>query len=184
MEWLIVGLGNPGKQYQNTRHNVGFMVVEEVARRLATLDWRLEKKFKAEVAVTGDMILVKPQTFMNCSGEAVRAVMNFYKLSAERVIVVHDDLDISQGSVKAGMEKGPKVHNGLTSIEQQLGTNHFWRVRVGIETRTPEERSMWPGEKYVLLPLSASAHEAVHEAVILAAQKVKGILDGTIKESV
>lgn len=153
MKWLIVGLGNPGDQYKQTRHNVGFMVVEEMGKKIGNKEWRMEKKFNGQVLEAEELLLLKPQTFMNESGRAVAAAARFYKIPVDHIIVVHDDLDILWGTVKAGMEKGPKVHNGLGSIEQQLGSTHFWRVRVGIENRTREEKMMWPGEKYVLLPL-------------------------------
>ena len=114
---IVVGLGNPGKEYENTRHNVGFMVVD---------------KLKPEIEGK-KILLVKPQKFMNRSGEEVIKVVNFHKVDLANLYVVHDDLDIKLGEYKIQFGKGPKVHNGITSIEQALGTKDFWRVRIGID---------------------------------------------------
>lgn len=178
MKWLIVGLGNPGKEYVNTRHNVGFMVVDTFKKQDTRNKIQEKKQFNALVAKIGEIIVMKPQTFMNESGKAVAAAVRFYKIPPDHIIVIHDDLDIVQGSVKAGMEKGPKVHNGLNSIEKSLGTNHFWRVRVGVDGRTVAERTLWSGEKYVLLPLSASDKKVIDEEVLVAVEKMTMIIEG------
>lgn len=144
--YLIVGLGNPGSEYQRTRHNAGFMMVEKLAGKR---EFSLDKKWEAETMKEADWLLVKPQTFMNESGRTVRKIMDFYKIGVPDLVVVHDDLDLAFGEYKIQMEKGPKVHNGLKSIEQYLGRNDFWRVRIGIDNRQPGV-SYGTGADYVL----------------------------------
>lgn len=143
---MIVGLGNPGKKYQGTRHNVGFEVLDElrakvikyqipISKQKSNTNFQLRKQFKSGIFVVDKIIFVKPLTFMNQSGEAVSKLVKFYKIKIEDLYVVHDDLDIELGKYKIQLGKGPKVHNGLQSIYEKLGTNEFWHVRVGIENR-------------------------------------------------
>lgn len=148
---IVVGLGNPGKEYKGTRHNAGFMVVEKLAEVEQFPPFKQESKFKAEVSMKDGVILVKPQTYMNKSGESASAVMKFYKVEPKDVTIVHDDLDIRLGEYKIQEEKGPKEHRGIQSIEEQLGVKNFWRVRVGVDNRETGNRI--PGEDYVLMRL-------------------------------
>lgn len=133
--WLIVGLGNPGDEYAKTRHNIGAMVVESWAKDLG---WKLtrSKKAQANVAegrVGGDkIILVFPQTYMNLSGAAVKALMLFYKIEADHVIVLHDELDIPFESIRMKLGGGDNGHNGLKSIRSAIGHGDWLRVRLGI----------------------------------------------------
>ncbi|OGM01943.1 aminoacyl-tRNA hydrolase [Candidatus Woesebacteria bacterium GWA1_41_8] len=146
---LIVGLGNPGERYEDTRHNVGFMVLDELAKAMNLPDWQLVKKFKSELVDKKPVaVLVKPQTFMNDSGVAVSKLATFYKLSATDIFVVHDDLDIRLGEYKMQKGIGPRLHYGVQSIEEKLGRKDFWRVRVGVDYRGSENRIA--GEDYVL----------------------------------
>jgi len=147
---LIIGLGNPGEEYKRTRHNAGFLIVEKLAGKES---FSFDKKQEAEVLSTKSYLLVKPQTFMNESGRAVRKIMDFYKLEADDIVVIHDDLDIAFGEFKIQKEKGPKVHNGVKSVEQYLGRTDFWRVRIGIDNRQPGI-SYGTGADYVLSLLS------------------------------
>lgn len=174
ISWLIVGLGNPGDKYARTRHNSGFMVVDTLARQMA-LNWK-PSKFHADIAENGRNCLVKPQTFMNLSGIAVSEMARYYKIPSDQVIVVHDDLDIPLGSIKVGFGKGPKQHNGLLSIEQLLGTKDFWRIRVGIENRIPEERKVIPGQVYVLKPMVESEQQIMEAGIQQAVQRVAEII--------
>lgn len=152
---IIVGLGNKGKEYAKTRHNAGFMVVEAIAL-IQELRFKIQDKFQAEVAKSNEMLLVKPQTYMNRSGEAVRKVADFYQATPENIWVIHDDLDIKLSEYKVQFGKGPKMHNGLASVERDLGTNQFWRVRLGIENRNDTGLSLVSGEEYVLKPFLAT----------------------------
>jgi peptidyl-tRNA hydrolase, PTH1 family len=132
---LIVGLGNPGAEYARTRHNAGFLVVEELARR-AKADWNFQKKFGARVAKVERggrrMLLVEPQTFMNLSGEAVSAVLNFYQVPLAQLLVVVDDADLPLGEIRLRPKGSSGGHHGLESIEQHVGGTTFARLKVGI----------------------------------------------------
>lgn len=135
---LIIGLGNPGDEYESTRHNIGFMVVEKLARDLTPGEpvWKKDEKRNVLTTKIGDMLLVKPQTFMNNSGFAVKALLDFYKLSPADVWIVHDDMDLPLAKIKI-REKGSSAgHNGVQSIIDQLKTNEFVRFRLGIGRRT------------------------------------------------
>jgi len=144
--YLIVGLGNPGREYANTRHNVGFMAVEGLAERWRA-SWKTEKKFQSRVArVDQDThqvgrgvpaeprrcLLCEPQTYMNLSGEAVGAMMNFYRLTPERLLVVIDDADLPFGEIRMRADGSSGGHHGLESIEAHLGTRKYPRLRIGI----------------------------------------------------
>ena len=131
---LIVGLGNPGREYQDTRHNAGFWLVEQLARKLG-ISFNLEGKYFAEVAKTKvagqDLWLLKPQTYMNLSGKAVLSLASFYKILPEEILVVHDELDFKPGTTKLKQGGGNGGHNGLKDIDRVIGKN-YWRVRIGI----------------------------------------------------
>lgn len=158
---LIVGLGNPGEKYQHNRHNAGFMVLDELKNRITNNqipnnkqslidNFQINKRFDSDVFQIGELILAKPQTFMNESGKAVSAITRFYKIKYEDLYIVHDDLDITLGSYKIQHGKGPQVHNGLTSIEEHLGTDKFWNVRIGVENREVRGNKGIPGVEYSL----------------------------------
>lgn len=132
--YIIVGLGNPGKQYENTRHNMGFLAVDLLAEKY-NIDVN-KIKFKALVGegrIAGQkVLLVKPQTYMNLSGEAVRQAMDFYKIVPEELIVIYDDIDIPTGTFRIRKKGSPGTHNGMRNIFQHIQTNDFPRIRVGI----------------------------------------------------
>jgi len=132
--FLIVGLGNIGKQYENTRHNIGFWVVDELARRHNLTFGKAERKAVcADGTIQNKRVLIaKPQTYMNLSGEAVRALCDFYKIPNTQVIVVHDDLDLPLGTLRIRPTGSAGGQNGVKSIIQHLGTQEFTRVRCGI----------------------------------------------------
>ena len=128
---LIVGLGNPGAEYEATRHNVGFWLVDQFADKLkATL--APQGKFFGRTARAGDLWLLQPTTFMNRSGQSVAALANFYKIAPDEILVVHDDLDLSPGGIRLKQGGGNGGHNGLKDVQARLGTPDFWRLRLGI----------------------------------------------------
>ena len=132
---LIVGLGNPGEQYVNTRHNIGFKFINALVKA-STMDAPKKATLKSHVfqpVINGQKLLaIKPQTFMNLSGEAVVAVMNFYKLTPAQICIVTDDLDVPFGKVRVRAKGGAGTHNGMKSIIQQVGSQDFMRLRLGI----------------------------------------------------
>ncbi len=137
---LIIGLGNIGKEYDLTRHNIGFMCIDKLRLALDLPDWITKKDLKSEISVgkAGDqrIILIKPTTFMNISGQAVQSVMSFYKITADDTIIIHDELDISFGQIRTRIGGGSAGHNGIKSILEQLGEDSgqkTGRVRIGID---------------------------------------------------
>jgi peptidyl-tRNA hydrolase, PTH1 family len=151
---LIAGLGNPGREYETTRHNVGFMVCDEVARRHGGA---FRSKFSGELGelrLDGERIsLLKPQTYMNESGRSVGAAARFFKVSPERLLVVHDEVDLEAGRLQARAGGGLAGHNGLRSIAQHLGTQEFLRLRVGVGR--PERGDPRPVADFLLSPFAA-----------------------------
>lgn len=130
---LFVGLGNPGQKYQHNRHNIGFMAMDEIVRRHNFSSWT--KKFQGELS-SGDIdgvktLLLKPQTFMNLSGQSVQAAAAFYKIAPQDIVVFHDELDLAPGKLRVKKGGGAGGHNGLKSIDDHLGQD-YWRVRMGI----------------------------------------------------
>jgi PTH1 family peptidyl-tRNA hydrolase len=160
---LIVGLGNPGKKYEATRHNAGFWWVEEVARRERG-DFRSEGRFHGEVAKAGAQWLLKPQTYMNESGRAVGALATFYRIEPADVLVVHDELDLPPGGVKLKFGGGLGGHNGLKDIAAVLGTQDFWRLRLGIGHPRDYVSGGQEPVDYVLHPPRAEERKAIDEA--------------------
>lgn len=136
---IIIGLGNPGKEYDGTRHNIGFAITDKIKAEWNFSEWEFNKKFNAAVAKnSSDVLLVKPQTFMNLSGDAVRSVLDFYKLTPDAILVIHDDLDLAAGKYKFATDSSSAGHNGVENIIEKLGTQKFRRVRIGIGEETPE----------------------------------------------
>ena len=138
---LIAGLGNPGREYERTRHNIGWLVVDELARRSAT---SFKGKFNgqlAETRIAGERaVLLKPETYMNESGKSIGPALGFYKLPPAELLVVHDDIDLEEGTLQARMGGGLAGHNGLRSISKALGTNDFLRLRIGVGRPGPGDR--------------------------------------------
>ena len=134
---LIVGLGNPGEKYAKNRHNIGFMVIDRLIDRLNPTPYS-KSSFKGELFKAGDILLLKPLTYMNLSGESVAAVKNFYKIENEHIIVIHDDLDLGLGAIRIKRGGSHGGHNGLKSIDAHIGADYI-RVRFGIGR--PEHKS-------------------------------------------
>ena len=165
LDLLVVGLGNPGREHARDRHNVGWMVVDELARRH---QGSFKGKFRGRLGDirVGDakLALLKPETYMNESGASIQAAAAFYKLATEQVLVVHDDVDLETGRLQARLGGGLAGHNGLRSIAQRLGSQEFLRLRVGVGR--PERGDPRPVADYVL---SAFAPEDDAEAIIARA---------------
>jgi PTH1 family peptidyl-tRNA hydrolase len=156
--YLVVGLGNPGNRYAATRHNIGLRTVEEVAARLGG-SWR--GRWHGRVCETRDgderLALLAPETFMNESGRSVAPALRFYKLPPERLLIVHDELDLPLGDIRAKSGGGLAGHNGLRSVVQSIGTQDFLRVRIGIGR--PERGDPRPVADWVLQPFSPDTDE-------------------------
>lgn len=163
---LVVGLGNPGPRYELTRHNAGFLALEDLARRHGVF-WENSRKWKSRLARLGEVLLLLPQTFMNLSGEAVRAVAHFYRIPASAILVVLDDFALPFGTLRWRAQGSAGGHNGLLSILQSLGTSEVPRLRLGIGPRREDGRAaLVPAEgwaDYVLNPFSSEELAALPE---------------------
>jgi peptidyl-tRNA hydrolase, PTH1 family len=152
---LIAGLGNPGKKYEKTRHNAGFMFVdyffEKYRDEFGFSDWKLDKRLKSEISIGKDkskkIILLKPQTFMNLSGEAILTAKKHYKVKLEDIIATQDEIDLPLGKYKISKDSSSAGHNGAQNIIDLLGTKNFTRLRIGVENRGGKKIAT---EKYVL----------------------------------
>lgn len=170
---LVVGLGNPGPKYAGNRHNVGFMVVDRLAERLGAPAYR--EKFKGLVTKaplgSDDVVLLKPMTFMNLSGESIQAAAAFYRLEASHVLVVHDELDLAFGTLRLKVGGGTAGHNGLKSTVAQLGDPGFARLRFGIGR--PQSGSP---VGYVLGDFSASDRAELPDLLDRAVEGIEGVV--------
>ena len=185
---LIVGLGNPGDKYVGVRHNLGFMVLDAWVKKLGvSSSWLLDKKFKSEIihyqlpTSNSQLILVKPLTFMNNSGLAVSALMNYFKIAPEDVIIVYDELDLPLGKIKVRAGGAAAGHHGVESIIESLGTDKFIRVRLGIgnlKTQSSEHHgSSMSAEKYVLEPFTHSEGSSVKHMIKQALRALDELLE-------
>jgi peptidyl-tRNA hydrolase, PTH1 family len=164
---LILGLGNPGKQYEMTRHNAGFMVLDLLA---GGTEW--DNKHDAQMIKADDVILAKPQLYMNLSGQPVKQILKFYPDAT--VVVVHDELDFPLGSIKVQKGVSAAGHNGVQSIIDELGTKDFIRVRLGVNN--PETRQELPGDAYVLQKFTEQELNILKEVMTKAKDAVETII--------
>ncbi len=171
---LIVGLGNPGREYANTWHNLGFLAIDKFKEINNFPEFKLSKKFNSLVSeglVAGEKtILLKPQTLMNNSGKAVKAAIAFYKIKRGDVLIVHDDIDIRLGKIKTVENRGTAGHRGVESIVNELGTKNFKRIRIGIQ---PEKGKPKDVENFVLQKFSKKEGKVIEEVIRKSAEEIK-----------
>ncbi len=189
---VIVGLGNPGEKYKNNRHNVGFQFIEYLKKQTQNSKFKIQNhnlklKTKKDLLfiiypLSSNLILVKPQTFMNNSGLAVKKLIKNLKLKIKNLIVVHDDLDIPLGKFKIQKGVGPKLHHGLNSIENHLKTKDFWRVRIGLDNRLENQkngvarRRIVSGEAYVLEDFSEKEKKTIFQLFPTILFHLRGVI--------
>ncbi len=170
---LIVGLGNPGKEYANTRHNIGFMVLDALSS-----DWKLEKKLKSEVSevqiAEHKTLLVKPQTYMNLSGEAVQAVAGFYQVDPSDIVIIYDDVDLEFAKLRIRHGGGSGGHNGLKSLIQHLN-DQFIRFRIGVGNETL--KNPIPTDKFVLAPFTKEEQAQIPAIIDKVTQELAHYLE-------
>lgn len=171
----IVGLGNPGLKYRKTRHNIGFMVIDEIAKRNG---WKLDKsKFNGQWTVetvgTEKIILLKPQTYMNLSGESVKPLVDYYDIAPDEITVIYDDLDLPTGKIRLRQTGGHGGHNGVRSCIDQLGTKQFNRLRFGIGR--PDDPI--PVIDYVLGKFAKQDRESVDKSITIASEAMEAWMD-------
>jgi len=171
---LIIGLGNPGKEYERTRHNMGFIVVEALAN---DENLTMNKAANALILKTTlnekRVLLAEPQTFMNESGVAVRALMDFYKLAPEDIIVVHDDKDVLLGEIKVQKDRGAAGHNGVASIIEHLGTKNFTRIRVGV---APQDKTIHDTAEFVLGKFTKEEQKTLSEVIVRVVEELRSLV--------
>jgi peptidyl-tRNA hydrolase, PTH1 family len=183
---LIVGLGNPGAEYEATRHNAGFWFADAIADELKTsfnkeqkfAGWFAKAKFKGN-----DVLILKPNTYMNRSGQSVQAVANFYKVNANEILVIHDELDMMPGSIKMKFGGGTGGHNGLKDIQSKIGTPDYWRVRVGIG----HPRTLGLQQEvadFVLHPARFEEQDAINTTLPRLLKVLPNLLAGEIDDAV
>lgn len=172
VEWLIVGLGNPGEKYENTRHNVGFMTIDELAERKRIPVQKLKYRALTNTAELGGtkVLLMKPVTYMNLSGEAVGEAARFYKIPPERVLVVSDDVSLPLGKLRIRKSGSAGGHNGLKSIIQHLGGEEFPRLKVGVGGKPHPDYDM---ADWVLSKFAGEDKKTIDEAVKRAADAIE-----------
>lgn len=180
--YLIAGLGNPGAQYENTRHNAGFLAVDVLAGKLGVKIDRLKYKSLCADAMIGDkrVLLMKPSTFMNNSGEAIREAAAFYKIPPEQIVILYDDINLDVGSLRVRRKGSDGGHNGMKSILYHLGSDQFPRVRIGVGKKPHPEYDL---ADWVLGRFSASDAQALDEAFDHAAEAARLIVEGKIDQA-
>jgi peptidyl-tRNA hydrolase, PTH1 family len=179
--YLIAGLGNPGKKYQHTRHNLGFMVIDELASRLGVSSFKdKSRSLIAESRIDNQkVILVQPQTFMNDSGSAVKGLMDWYKIKADHLILIYDDVDLEVGQLRLREKGNAGGHRGVESVIESVGTTQFARVRIGIS----REELTGDVSDYVLQKIPPSQQDKLAEAVVDAAESVESIVSNGLPQA-
>lgn len=181
--WVLVGLGNPGKEYQDNRHNIGFMVIDEIAREYGLPAF--SKKFQGEISegrIDGQrVVLVKPMTFMNLSGQCVQKVAQYYKVTPNRIVALHDEIELPAGKMRTKKGGGAAGHNGLKSMDACLNSQDYWRVRLGVGRPQGEQAAMDVAD-YVLGNFSKADKVWVKDLSEAVSKNVGLLLEGNDPE--
>lgn len=172
--YLIAGLGNPGKKYEDTRHNVGFRAIKKLADKYGVTNMKEQKKgLTATMTVDGEKVmLVEPLTFMNLSGQCIGELARYYHIEPENIIVIYDDVDLPVGAIRVRAGGKPGTHNGMKSIVSHLGTKDFNRVRIGVGSRKPDEDLA----DFVLSRFPKAEDEKIEESAAMAAEAALDIV--------
>jgi peptidyl-tRNA hydrolase, PTH1 family len=179
---LVAGLGNPGREYTDTRHNAGFWFADQLASRLRA-SFSHEARFAGDVAKAGDLRIVKPSTFMNLSGRSVAALAHYFDIAPGEVLVVHDELDLKAGEVKMKFGGGHAGHNGLRDIQGQLASPDFWRLRIGIGHPRDSELSRQEVVDYVLKAPGTDDRSGIEAAMTRALAAWPDIATGDMERA-
>jgi len=171
---IIIGLGNPGEEYKNTRHNAGFMVLDKFAKENDFPDFSLEKKYNAEVSEKNKIFLAKPQTFMNNSGKSAGSLAKTYKLKSKNFILIHDDKDLPVGKIKIVKERGSAGHKGVESVIKAIGNKDLARIRVGI---APNSKKTPDAMKLVLKKFGESDKSLLNKSILKSCQALETMIE-------
>lgn len=179
--FIIVGLGNPGMKFDASRHNVGFEVIERLAyEHNIKVDRKKHKALIGQGVIKGSkVILVKPQTYMNLSGESVRSILDFYNASEEDVLVIYDDTSMELGALRIRLKGSAGGHNGVKSLIQHMGTNEFMRIKVGVGEKPPG----WDMAKYVLSRFTKEEVPVIQDSIKNAVKMIETILDDGVDKA-
>lgn len=180
--YLIVGLGNPGLKYENTRHNVGFMFIDALSEKLGVkVDRAKFNALVAEANIAGEKCLImKPQTFMNNSGEAVIQAVNFYKIPAQNVVVIFDDISLEPGNLRIKRKGSAGGHNGIKSIISHLKSEDFQRIKIGIGAKPSADYDL---ADYVLSKLDKNSREKIDKSIENATKALSLMVDGDVERA-
>lgn len=190
--YIVAGLGNPGKEYENTRHNAGFMVMDALADKLgADISEKKHKALCGRAVIGGEkVILLKPQTFMNLSGESIRAAADYYKVDPDHILVIYDDISLEPGQLRLRSKGSAGGHNGIKSIIAHLGTQEFPRVKVGVGAKPPRMdlaayvlAKLSQGEKKVMEEAAAEASAAVEDIITVGMDRAMNMHNGKKTET-
>jgi len=181
---LIIGLGNPGEKYEKTRHNIGFMIIDEFVKKNDFSDFNFLKKFNADISnnFNNKIIVAKPLTFMNDSGKAVKKIVSSFKFQVSSLFIIHDDIDLPLGKIKISKNRGAGGHKGIESIIQELSTKDFIRFRIGIKSadnKTTNNRII-NIEKFVLEKFSKNEEKILKEVI----KKTVGAIEFSLKHGI
>jgi len=180
----IIGLGNPGSRYNKTWHNIGFMVIDELATKHSSEAFKLQKRFNANVAIgkigTERVICAKPETFMNMSGTAASTIAHYYKVHLEDIIIIHDDLDLPLGTIRISYDASSGGHNGIKSIIEELRSQKFIRLRIGVRT---ERLSTVGATEYVLEKIPKDLQRQMTASVKLGIEAIETIINSSTQEA-
>ena len=172
--FLIVGLGNPGEKYKNTRHNAGFMVLNEVVKRNKLSDFKFSKKNNAELSENllnnKKIILAKPQTYMNNSGKAIKKLYTLYKIQNANLFVIHDDIDLPLNKIRVSKNRGAAGHKGIESVIKEIGTKNFIRFRIGIRPKINKPKNP---EMFVLQKFGREEKETIEKIIQETAEAIE-----------
>ncbi|MBI4235721.1 aminoacyl-tRNA hydrolase [Candidatus Peregrinibacteria bacterium] len=181
---IIVGLGNIGEKYAKSRHNAGFLALDHFEKHQGgqniEIKWTIDEKHKAKIAKLKynnlDIMLVKPLTMMNLSGLAVSSILRFYKEEMQNLIVIYDDIDLPLGDIRIRDKGSAGTHNGMKSIIQELGSENFTRIRIGIENRTAEQKGKFDLANYVLAGFTKSEEKLFKESLEKTLRELENLL--------
>lgn len=176
---IIIGLGNPEKKHESTRHNLGRLIIKSFQKKAGFPDFELKKKMKALISKKGKMILAFPETFMNASGKSVKLLVKDYKLKTNNIVVVHDDFALDLGKIKISKSKGAAGHKGVQSIINELKTKDFIRFRVGIKPRRRPKNL----DKFVLKKFTKQEKEVIKKTIEKCVEALEFVLEQGLEKA-
>ena len=177
---IIIGLGNPGKKYENTWHNIGFLTVDDFIREHNFPELKKSEKFNALISEKENIIVAKPETYMNESGEAVSHLMNYYKILPKDIVIIHDDIDLLAGKIKISTDRGSAGHKGIQSVFDRTKNKEFTRIRIGISPNLEKTRK---AESVVLKKISKGERALMEKSIEKAVDAINIIMEEGLEKA-